>query len=219
MAKSELPLHGSIRDALSAPDDMTDDELLKNMTERTKVVCKPCWELKYCPYGPLVEDFPLLPTTRESATEHNAYLQRCLDAGMIGPDLDKPLDDERRKMFEEWVSAFDPDDYPEAIPAVLEQAKCTIFGHICPVLFTAESFTETSELRRVGRHIPTAVKMRVARRDNNMCQESGCGRVLNDFEIEFDHIIPIALGGSSEEGNVRVTCREHNRRKGATYEP
>ena len=22
-------------------------------------VCKPCWELKYCPYGPLVEEFPL----------------------------------------------------------------------------------------------------------------------------------------------------------------
>jgi hypothetical protein len=23
------------------------------------IVCKPCWELKYCPYGPLVEFFPL----------------------------------------------------------------------------------------------------------------------------------------------------------------
>lgn len=26
---------------------------------RVKAVCKPCWEIKYCPYGPLVEDFPL----------------------------------------------------------------------------------------------------------------------------------------------------------------
>lgn len=26
---------------------------------RVKAVCKPCWELKYCPYGPLVEEFPL----------------------------------------------------------------------------------------------------------------------------------------------------------------
>jgi hypothetical protein len=24
-------------------------------------VCKPCWELKYCPYGPHVEQFPLHP--------------------------------------------------------------------------------------------------------------------------------------------------------------
>ncbi len=27
--------------------------------KRIKAVCKPCWELKYCPYGPLVEEFPL----------------------------------------------------------------------------------------------------------------------------------------------------------------
>jgi hypothetical protein len=26
---------------------------------RVKAICKPCWELKYCPYGPLVEEFPL----------------------------------------------------------------------------------------------------------------------------------------------------------------
>lgn len=30
-----------------------------NWNERVKSVCKPCWELKYCPYGVLVEDFPL----------------------------------------------------------------------------------------------------------------------------------------------------------------
>jgi hypothetical protein len=26
---------------------------------RVSSVCKPCWELKYCPYGPLVEEFPI----------------------------------------------------------------------------------------------------------------------------------------------------------------
>lgn len=26
---------------------------------RVKAVCKPCWEIKYCPYGPLIEEFPL----------------------------------------------------------------------------------------------------------------------------------------------------------------
>jgi hypothetical protein len=30
-----------------------------NWKQRVKSVCKPCWEIKYCPYGPLVEDFPL----------------------------------------------------------------------------------------------------------------------------------------------------------------
>lgn len=30
-----------------------------NWEKRVKAVCKPCWEIKYCPYGPLVEQFPL----------------------------------------------------------------------------------------------------------------------------------------------------------------
>jgi 5-methylcytosine-specific restriction endonuclease McrA len=89
-----------------------------------------------------------------------------------------------------------------------------VYGHICPVVFNAEGFTETTESRRSGRYIRAAVKMRVARRDNYMCQEPGCGRTLRDFDIEFDHIIPVARGGSSEEHNLRVTCFEHNRDKG-----
>jgi hypothetical protein len=32
---------------------------LINWKKRVKAVCKPCWEIKYCPYGPLVEQFPL----------------------------------------------------------------------------------------------------------------------------------------------------------------
>ena len=30
-----------------------------NWENRVKAVCKPCWEIKYCPYVPLVEEFPL----------------------------------------------------------------------------------------------------------------------------------------------------------------
>lgn len=29
-----------------------------NAKQRAKSVCKPCWEIKYCPYGPLIEQFP-----------------------------------------------------------------------------------------------------------------------------------------------------------------
>jgi hypothetical protein len=34
--------------------------------QRVKAVCKPCWEIKYCPYGPLVEQFPLDPRDERS---------------------------------------------------------------------------------------------------------------------------------------------------------
>lgn len=43
---------------------MKDNPIIKwgdsiDWDKRIKRVCKPCWELKYCPYGPLVEQFPL----------------------------------------------------------------------------------------------------------------------------------------------------------------
>lgn len=33
--------------------------------KKVKAVCKPCWEIKYCPYGPLVEDFPVAELNEE----------------------------------------------------------------------------------------------------------------------------------------------------------
>lgn len=201
-----------IKEALGFSLDADDAEVLESWKAASRRVCKPCWELKYCPYGPLVEQSPLLPPTRASAIEHNEYLRGCLERGTYGTgEHEKPLDAARRAMFEKSVDEFDPEHYPESIPDEIADMQCRVFGHLCPVVFAAEGFTETSESRRQGRYIPTPVKMRVARRDNYTCQEEGCGRVLRDF----DHIIPIAKGGSSEENNIRVTCFDHNRSKGA----
>jgi 5-methylcytosine-specific restriction endonuclease McrA len=79
------------------------------------------------------------------------------------------------------------------------------------VVFVTEGFTETSTERRTGRYIPFQVKMRVVRRDNYTCQH--CKKKLDDTEVEFDHIIPISKGGSSEENNIRLTCFQCNRDK------
>lgn len=38
--------------------------------KRVHAICKPCWELKYCPYGPVVEHFPL----RESPTHRSCRI-------------------------------------------------------------------------------------------------------------------------------------------------
>lgn len=38
-----------------------------NWSKRAKAVCKPCWEIKYCPYGPLVEDFPIGDVNEEKS--------------------------------------------------------------------------------------------------------------------------------------------------------
>lgn len=122
--------------------------------------CKPCWELKYCPYGPLVEAFPLR----------------------------------------------DPED----------ERSCRIFGHHCPVFYTAEPFTETRELRNVSRAIPRPMQFRVLKRDNQIC--AICVKPVLDGNIHFDHIIPWSKGGPTEEHNIRLLCDDCNRRRGATFE-
>jgi len=303
---------------------MPDREVLKDWRSRTRHVCKPCWELKYCPYGPLVEQSPILPPERADAVESNDYYKQCLKTKRIGQvteiteeekqdfqlilrdrqmlirraifriekedevkaslktkdpvrtfmgvaerqtnlikqlflekrkvdfhpvdngppkfdefdpdtkrrirtaisedraalenavttgryDATQPLDLVRKMMFEGRVSEFKPEEYPEEIPKAFRESECNIFGHICPVFFSAEAFSETSDERRRGRYIPFEVKMRVVRRDNYTCQE--CGVHLRDDEVEFDHIIPVAKGGSSEEHNIRLTCFDCNRDK------
>jgi hypothetical protein len=189
--------------------DTPDKKVLSTWKTAASRVCKPCWELKYCPYGPFVEESPLLPPLRQEMIEEFNYLKKSLKTGKMSDG--KPLSAKRRKFFQAEVDGFKAEDYPEKIPREILESSCNVFGHICPVVFVAEGFTETSKNRRTGRYIQFKVKMRVARRDNYVCQE--CKRPLLDDELEFDHVIPVSKGGSSEENNIRLTCYKCNRDK------
>lgn len=200
----------AIKNMLGFSPEVDNETVIAEWDKRTKSVCKPCWELKYCPYGPLVEEFPLPPVTRKYALAHQEYLKICLLTGKFGPS-EELLDDERRKFFQESVDSFRLDEHPEEISSFEQSSSCTEFGHLCPVFFVNEPFTETSEMRRIGRYISFGTKMRVARRDNYTCQK--CGKHLRDDDLEFDHVIPVSRGGSSEEHNIRLTCFDCNRGK------
>jgi hypothetical protein len=202
-------IDSQVKKLLGFKAEDSDDEVLAKWKKASSRVCKPCWELKYCPYGPFVEQSPLLPPLRHVALEHQKYLQRCLEKGIMGNG--KPLDGEHRRIFKSMIKEFNLNHYPKSIPREIAEMSCTAFGHICPVVFVAEGFTETSEPRRSGRYIPFKIKMRVVRRDNYTCQE--CGKHLLDNEVEFDHVIPVSKGGSSEENNIRLTCFDCNRDK------
>ena len=75
---------------------------------------------------------------------------------------------------------------------------------------------------RRSRYIPAPVRREVWRRDGGCCSyvdpHSGrrCG---SRFLLELDHIVPFALGGSAEPGNLRVYCAAHNRFRHREYEP
>ena len=75
-----------------------------------------------------------------------------------------------------------------------------------------EAFENMEKLERVPREpIPEAVRLFVWQRDEGQCVKCGVRE-----RLEFDHIIPIASGGSSTERNVQLLCESCNRSKGAS---
>ena len=186
--------------------------LQKELNNRLKHIVKPCWELKFCPYGPLVEEFPLPPLLLQEHREYNKYLRDCLATGFMGERHDVPMDDFRKDCFEAALRDDDESYCVEKISTFETEASCREFGHLCPAYFVSEPFTETSTRRNRSRNISNSTIIRVARRDNNTCQI--CGKVLLDREIEIDHVIPYSRGGTSDESNLRVTCLDCNRKKG-----
>lgn len=61
------------------------------------------------------------------------------------------------------------------------------------------------------RRIPTWVKVEVWKRDAGRCVICGA-----TDDLQFDHDLPYALGGTSMTAqNVHLLCASHNRQKGA----
>lgn len=61
-----------------------------------------------------------------------------------------------------------------------------------------------------SRYIKNETKTEVLVRDNHKCQSCG-----SDKKLEFDHIVPVSKGGSSEADNLQLLCRSCNRSKRA----
>lgn len=76
----------------------------------------------------------------------------------------------------------------------------------------AISLANQTAIRKAGdeqtRHIPRDVRQRVWTRYGGRCAECNA----NDY-LEYDHIIPVAKGGSNTDANVQLLCRRCNQRK------
>lgn len=58
--------------------------------------------------------------------------------------------------------------------------------------------------------IPDDLKQVVWMRDNACCRQCG-----SKHELQFDHVIPLSMGGATTEENLQILCGPCNRRKGA----
>jgi len=172
-------------------------------------VCKPCWELKYCPYGQLVEFFPLYPKG-ESDWRYDGwddcYKKALEEAANPTPKSPSEIGDIYQRLC-----VSDPESLSELRDYNPDDVGCKIWGHVCPVFFTQSGATETKETRREGRYIPRQIMFKVVRRDNHVCQV--CFKYVPDNEVQFDHIIPISKGGPTTVENLRLLCKICNRKK------
>jgi 5-methylcytosine-specific restriction endonuclease McrA len=65
---------------------------------------------------------------------------------------------------------------------------------------------------RSDRNVPAHVRRGVWKRDQGRCQYplEGGGVCGSTYQVELDHIVPVAKGGPSTADNIRCACRSHN---------
>lgn len=74
-----------------------------------------------------------------------------------------------------------------------------------------EAFNNLDNTKNAQRErIPESVRLFVWQRDEGKCVKCGSRE-----KLEFDHIIPVAKGGSNSERNIQLLCENCNRQKGA----
>jgi 5-methylcytosine-specific restriction endonuclease McrA len=64
--------------------------------------------------------------------------------------------------------------------------------------------------RRRRETIPRDVRRAVFERDGGRCTQCG-----ENFDLQYDHVIPVALGGASTVENLQLLCSPCNQEKGA----
>src|SRR5438876_1425979 len=94
-------------------------------------VCKPCWELRYCPYGPLVELFPGISENTNFEEMKQLYKEPLHNLSTGKCKTEEDVWSEVYRLF-----YLDPTTWDKLREYDPEDISCKIFGHTCPVFLS-----------------------------------------------------------------------------------
>ena len=85
-------------------------------------------------------------------------------------------------------------------------------GTIIPTSFTKGNSEENKKSKKSRSPLSSKLRFDVFRRDKYVCQY--CGACGPKVELEVDHVIPVARGGTDDMNNLKTSCFDCNRGKG-----
>ena len=128
-----------------------------------------------------------------------------------GTDLHNMVAQAMRGIFPKRHSEL-ANEYPEELVLRVKHALLSEERALDRLRREVEAFENFEKIRASKREpIPEAVRMFVWQRDNGCCV-----KCASNERLEYDHIIPLTLGGSNTERNIQLLCEACNRRKGVS---
>jgi hypothetical protein len=121
-----------------------------------------------------------------------------------------PADASLEQVFELALDLFLEKEDPSARNA-RRQERRVASGSAAPTGKPPEEHQKEAPTRR--EHIPARVRDEVFVRDRSQCTYTAPGgrRCGSRSALQMDHILPVARGGPSTAGNLRLLCAYHNR--------
>ena len=105
------------------------------------------------------------------------------------------------------------------LAAIIDRALTLLVGDLERAKAAAVVHPRAARSVAVGsRHIPSAVRRAVWRRDQGRCAFVGThGRCVERAFLEFHHLEPHAAGGPATVENIQLRCRAHNIHEAERY--
>lgn len=131
------------------------------------------------------------------------------------------------KQAKEFLSHTLPDGtWAQVITYLAKQQVRKVMGKTDQSKPHSAKSTQSFPAAGIRKAIKISTRRELLNKANHCCEyvdPISKKRCSGKFQLQIDHIVPLALGGSNEESNLRVLCRTHNilaaQQQGLNYRP